>query len=73
MSLTFLTNSLYSVFLTASFFTSSLKLLKSPGVVCNLPISNLSTSDFQLAKSAFLANFDISTPVAFLSQILLLN
>ena len=26
---------------------------------------NISTSDFKLGKSNFLANFDVSTPVAF--------
>ena len=31
----------------------------------NLSISNLSTSDFKLAKSACLPNFDVSTPAAF--------
>ena len=41
--LTLLTNSLYSVFLTTSFFTTLLSLLKSIGVVCYSPISNLST------------------------------
>ena len=31
----------------------------------NLLLSNLSTCNFQLVKLAFLANFDVSTPVAF--------
>ena len=39
----FLTNLLYSVFLTTSYFTISLSLLESTGVVSNLPLSNLST------------------------------
>ena len=56
---------LYSVFLTASSLTTLLSLLKSTGVVYNLPISNLSTLDFKLAKSTNLVNFDVSTPVAF--------
>ena len=86
MTLTFLTNSSYSIFLT-TFFTTSLSLLTSAGVVSNLPISNLSillfkllkllgiffnsstsylsTSDFKLTKSYFLASCDVSTPVAF--------
>ena len=39
------------------------------GLVCILPISNLSTSDFKFAKSTTLANFNVLTPVMFLSQI----
>ena len=31
----------------------------------NLSISDLPISDFKLAKSIFLANFNVSTPVAF--------
>ena len=38
--LTFLTNSLHSVFLTTSFFIISLSLLKSTGTVTNLSTSN---------------------------------
>ena len=34
------------------------------GVVCNLPTSNLSPSDFKLAKWAILENFDVFMPVA---------
>ena len=48
--LTFLTNSLYSVFLTTSFFTTLLSLLKSTEAVFNLPVSNLSTLFFKLVK-----------------------
>ena len=48
--LTFLSNSLYSVFLATSFFTVSLSLFKSTGVVSNFPISNLSTLLFKLLK-----------------------
>ena len=40
-------------------FTTSLSLLKSTGVVCNLPICNLSTSDFKLAKLTFLPKCDV--------------
>ena len=47
------------------FFTASLTLFKSAGVVSNLSISNLSNSKFKLAKSTFLANFDVSLLVAF--------
>ena len=50
MALTFLTNSIYSVFLTTSFFTTSLSLLKSTEVFSNLPISNLSTLHFKQLK-----------------------
>ena len=50
-----------------------LNLLKSTGTGFNLSISNLSKSDFKSAKLSCLANCDISTPVAFLSQILLHN
>ena len=51
MALPFLTNSSYSVFLTTSFFTTSLSLLKSACVVPDLPIFNLSTLCFKLLKS----------------------
>ena len=40
---TSLTNSLSSVFLAITFVTASLNLLKSTGVVSNIPVSNLST------------------------------
>ena len=40
-------------------------MLKLAGIFFNLSISYLSTLDFKLAKSTFLANFDVSTPVAF--------
>ena len=48
--LTFSTNSSYSVFLTASFSTKSLRLLKSTGRASKLPISNSSTLLFKLPK-----------------------
>ena len=41
------------------------KLLKSLGTFFNLSKSNLSTSEFQLAKLVYLAKSDASTPVAF--------
>ena len=47
--LTFLTNLLYSDFLTTLFFITSLNLLKSTGVVSNFPISKLSTEKYQIA------------------------
>ena len=40
------------------------KLLNPPGTFFNLSISNLSTLNSKLAKSTFLAIFDVSTPVA---------
>ena len=46
----FLNNSLYSMFLTTCFFTTSLSVFKSTGVVSNLPISNSSTLLFKLRK-----------------------
>ena len=63
--LNFLTKSSYSAFLRTSFFTTSLRILKSTGVVSNLPISNSSISDFKLAKLASLVNFYVSTPVEY--------
>ena len=39
-------------------------MLKLVGTFFNLSISYLSISDFKLAKSTFLANFDVSTIVA---------
>ena len=53
-----------SVSLTTSFFNTLHSLLKSTGVVSSLPISNLSISDFKLAKSNFFAKFHVSTPIA---------
>ena len=44
------------------------KLPKLFGTLFNLSISNLSTSDFKLVKSTFLANSDVSTSVAFLKS-----
>ena len=54
------------MFLTNSLFTILLSLVKSVGVVSSLPIYSLSVPEFKLAKSTFLANFDVPTPVAFL-------
>ena len=73
MKLTFSSNSSYTPFLTTSFYTTSIRLLKSVGnstnlstcksstlllnmfkqivYFSNLSISNLSASDFTLAKS----------------------
>ena len=46
-----------------SFFTTSLSLRKPKGLASYFWVSNLSTSDFTLAKLAFFANFDVSVPV----------
>ena len=71
---TFVTNLLYSVFLTTSFFTTSLSLLKSTGTDANLSISSLSTSVFKLAKFDFSAKLLTSTcDIFFLNQGLLHN
>ena len=43
---------IFSLFLTISFFTTLLNLLKSTGVVSNFTISNLSTLLFKLLKLA---------------------
>ena len=59
------TNLSYTVFLTTSFFTRSLSLLKSTGTGANLSISNLSTSVFRPAKSGFNAKHKVSTCVIF--------
>ena len=50
---TLATNLSYAVFLTTSFFTTLLSLLKSTGTVANLSTSNLSASLFKLAKFVF--------------------
>ena len=42
-----------------------LNLLKLTGTVFKLLVSNSSTSNFKLAKLAFLAKSDVTTPVAF--------
>ena len=67
----FLILALYTSFLATSFFTTSLSILKSTGAstrastFSDFLISNLSTSNFELAKSTFLENFDASKPVAY--------
>ena len=58
MASIFSKNSSYTVFLTTSFPTTLLSLLKSAEVVSNLPITNLSISGFKLAKSTFLPKSD---------------
>ena len=58
------TNLSYTVFLTTSFFTASVSLLKSAGNGTNLSISNLSISAFKLAKSDLAAGLDVSSLAA---------
>ena len=70
---TFATNLSYKVFLTTSFLTASLGLLKSTGIGINLSISNLSTSVYRLAKFYFSEKLDVSIPVAFLNRLLFHN
>ena len=53
MLFTLATNLSHVIFLTGSFFTTSLCLIKSTGAGANLSISNLSTSAFKLAKFSF--------------------
>ena len=61
---TLVTNLSYTVFLTLSFFTTSLSLLKSTGTGINSSISNSSTSAFKLAKSDFAASLVVAIHVA---------
>ena len=71
---TFVTNFLYSVFFTTSFFTTSAdNLLKSTGTGTSLSISNLSSSVFKLAKFDFNAKLLTSTCDTILNQFWLHN
>ena len=63
---TLATNLSYTAFLTTSFLTTSLNLLKSTGTGANLSMSNLSTSVFKLAKFVFNAKPEVSTCEIFL-------
>ena len=56
MLFTLVTSLSCKVFLTVSFFTISLSLLKSTGTGANLSISNISTSVFELAKMIVVQN-----------------
>ena len=49
---------------TSNLSTLLFKLLKLVGIFFSLLISNLSTLDFKFDNSTFLANFDVSAPVA---------
>ena len=66
MLFTFVANLSYRAFLTTSFLTTSLNLLKSTGTGANLSMSNLSTSVFKLAKFVFNAKLEVSTCEIFL-------
>ena len=66
MLFTLATDLSYTAFLTTSFFTASLSLLKSTGMGANLSISNLLTSVFKLAKFVFNAKLEVSTCEIFL-------
>ena len=54
---TFVTNLLYSAFLTTSFFTTLLSLVKSSRTGDNFAMSNLSISDFKLARFFLMQNY----------------
>ena len=73
IAFTFATNLSYTVFLTTSFFTTSLSLLKSTGTGANLSMSKLSTSVFRSAKFVFSAKREVSMCVTILDQFLLHN
>ena len=68
---TFVTNLLYSVFLTTSFFTTLLNLAKSLGTGVNFAMSNLSTSVFKLARFVFDEKLLTSTCVTFFRSVLI--
>ena len=63
--LTSATDSSYVVFLTTSFFTALLSLVKSVETGTYLSMCNLSTSAFKLAKFVFNAKIEVSTCVTF--------
>ena len=71
MLFTLATDLSYTAFLTTSFFTTSLSLLKSIGTGTNSSISNLSNLAFKLTESDFATSLDVSIPVAFFIQLLL--
>ena len=71
MLFTLVTN--LSSFLTTSFFTTLLNLLKSVATGTNLSMSNFSTSVFKVAKFVFNAKLDVSTCEIFSMSALLHN
>ena len=66
---TFAANLSYTGFLTTLFLRTSLNLLKSTASGANLPMSNLSTAVFRLAKFVFSAKLEVSTCVTFLRSV----
>ena len=56
-------------FLTTSFFTASLSLLKSTETGANLSLSDLSTSIFRLVKFVFSAKREVSMSVTFFRSV----
>ena len=56
-------------FLTTSFLTASLNLLKSTGTGSNLSMSDLSTSVIRVAKSVFSAKLEVSSCVTFFRSV----
>ena len=66
---TFVTNLLYSIFWTTSFFTALLSFGTSLGTGVNLSISYLSTSVFKLGKFDFSAKLLTSTCDTFLKSV----
>ena len=60
---TFAINLSYTAFITTSFLTTSLNLLKSKGIGAKLSMSNLSTSAFKLATFVFSAKVEVPTCV----------
>ena len=66
---TLVTNLLHTSFLTTSFFTASLNLLKSTGPGTSLLMSYLSTSVFKLATLFFNTKREVSTCEIFLISV----
>ena len=66
---TFVTNLLYSIFFTTSFFTALLSFAKSLGTGVNLSISNLYTSVFKLVRFDFSAKLLTSTCDTFFESV----
>ena len=69
MLFTLATNLSYTVFSTASFFTTLLSLAKSLRTGVNLSLSSLSTSVFQLVKFDFSAKLLASTGDTFFKSV----
>ena len=69
MLFTFAANLSYRAFLTTSFLTTSLNLLKSTGTGANLSMYSLSISVFRPAKFVFSTNLEVSTCVIFFRSV----